>query len=388
MQSNEELKLIDNLILSYLKGELSEESARELLEWIRKSDSNKRYFNEQKELWLTAQVNYNQAHYNYQKGFARFREAISGTENKIVLPASKGFLKSFLRIAAIIVAAVSISGIIFYNLGKKNGPIARTAFNEIIVPLGSRSQVVLLDGTIVTLNAGSKLRYDSKFGINDRTVFLEGEGYFKVAKDKKHPFIVETSHVNVRALGTEFNVKAYPGEKTIETTLVEGAVKIEEFSKSTQKTSIVLKPNQKFTFVKEDEESKPEGERVPERNIEAPVIHPRKLTSVTFSKAAENVDVLPIISWKENKWIIEKQTLGKLAIELERKFDISINFKSQRLKNYRFTGTLLNEPLEQVLRVMSFTAPINYEIKGKTVSFSEKENMDTFYKKLYKEQEN
>ena len=94
--------------------------------------------------------------------------------------------------------------------------------------MGSRAQFTLSDGTAVTLNAGSKLKYDNRFGIKDRIVQLEGEGYFKVAKDTKRPFIVKTSHLNVMALGTAFNVKAYSDDKTIETTLVEGSVKIEE----------------------------------------------------------------------------------------------------------------------------------------------------------------
>ena len=96
--------------------------------------------------------------------------------------------------------------------------------------MGSRAQFSLSDGTTVTLNAGSRLKYDNRFGINDRVVQLEGEGYFKVAKDSKRPFTVKTSHLNVRALGTAFNVKAYSDDKTIETTLVEGSVKIEEIT--------------------------------------------------------------------------------------------------------------------------------------------------------------
>jgi hypothetical protein len=94
-------------------------------------------------------------------------------------------------------------------------------------------------------------------------------------------------------------------------------------------------------------------------------------------------DVAPVISWKENKWIIENQNLQELAIEMERKFDVKINFNSERLKNFRFSGTLLNEPIEQVLMVMGVSAPLTYKIKGKEVYLFEGEDFDKIYRDLY-----
>ena len=115
-----------------------------------------------------------------------------------------------------------------------------------------RAQFTLPDGTTVSLNAGSRLKYDERFGINDRIVELEGEGYFKVAKDSKRLFTVKTSYLNVNALGTAFNIKAYSDDNTIETTLVEGSVRIEEIADNGRKEVMVLKPNQKLTFFKAD----------------------------------------------------------------------------------------------------------------------------------------
>ena len=100
----------------------------------------------------------------------------------------------------------------------------------------------------------------------------------------------------------------------------------------------------------------------------------------------ENVKIEPIISWKGNRWIFEKQSLSQIAVELERKFDVQINFESERLKTYRFTGTILAEPIEQVLEFMSFSAPINFKLKGKVVTLSENRNFENLTKNLYNKQ--
>ena len=98
---------------------------------------------------------------------------------------------------------------------------------------------------------------------------------------------------------------------------------------------------------------------------------------------AEDVNIEPIISWKENKWIFEQKCLSQIALELERKFDVKIVFDSERLKTVRFTGTILAEPIEQVLEVMSLSAPINYKLKGRVVTLSEKKGHDNLNKRLY-----
>jgi ferric-dicitrate binding protein FerR (iron transport regulator) len=100
----------------------------------------------------------------------------------------------------------------------------------------------------------------------------------------------------------------------------------------------------------------------------------------------ENVDVEPVISWKENRWIFEKQRLSQIAVELERKFDIQIYFDSERLKTVRFTGIILAEPIEQVLEVMSHSAPINFKLKGRVVTLSENKNFEKLNKSLYNKQ--
>lgn len=383
MQTKENEQSPDDLISGYLKGELSAEETRELLIWIKLDRANKRYFDEYCEIWITSKASLKNPGYHVQKGFWKFKQKIKTSENLSTGFNKISLFKTLTRYAAIFIFAFSLSGILFYNIGRNRVVNPKLNYSELIVPLGSRAQFSLSDGTTVTLNAGSKLKYDNRFGIEDRVVQLEGEGFFKVAKDSEKPFTVRTSHLNIMALGTTFNVKAYSDDKTIETTLVEGSIKIEQVTDKSSPEEIVIKPNQKLTFYKDyskmvDETAGPKSKT--ENNAQLSQV---QKSLVIPRLVAENINVEPVISWKENRWIFENQSLSQIAVDLERRFDVQINFESERLKIFRFTGTILAEPLEQVLEVMSISASINYKIKGRVVTLSENKNFEELNKRLY-----
>lgn len=383
MQKKLTNKTSDELIAGFLKRELDAEETKELLNWVKESAENKRIFDEYSEVWITSMASLKNPGYNYHEGFYRFKQRISPARIAEIQNPKALILKSILKYAAIIAIAVSASGLLFYNLGRSEELKNNFGYSELFVPMGSKAEYLLSDGTTVTLNAGSRLRYDSNYGNKERVVQLDGEGFFKVAKDSKRPFIVKTSHINVMALGTAFNVKAYAADTTIETTLVEGSVKIEEASENNSSEQVVLKPNQKMTFFKSNSELKEENLVTAGKNT-VNKITVQSPEPVEIPKAiTENINVEPVISWKENKWIFEKQSLEQIAVDLERKFDVHIEFKSERLKNYRFTGTIIEEPIEQVLEVMSISAPINFSVKGRIVTLSENKNFNAMNRSLY-----
>jgi transmembrane sensor len=374
---------VDELIIGYLKNNLSNKELLALNAWINEKQANKQYFDDYVEIWLTSKAVQENSKFDYNKAFVRFKNRIEKTDRKQGTVVSAK-LTWFLKIAAIVVISFSIGSTLFYYVGKQHERYSEQNFNELIVPRGARAKFILSDGTKVTLNAGSKLKYSTHYGYSERRVELEGEGYFEVAKDKKRKFIVSTPFIDVTALGTKFNVKAYPTDSTIETTLIQGAVKIKKRNETSVSDPVILRPNQKLTYYKSGSsiQSNPTGNV--RSTAQSGAQNKHKSKSIHVFKP-ENVDVAPVISWKENKWIIDRQTLAKLAVDMERKFDISIRFESERLKNFRFTGTLLDESLEQVLKVMSYSAPITYEIKGKDVLISEKDNFNVLYNTLYNE---
>ena len=355
------------VLMRYLEGNGSYEDICIVKQWFTNTESEHELYEKCLQFWDGISLEPNIKGYSETHILDHIHHKIK-IEEAVFLNKTNIF-KTITRYAAIFILAFSFSGILFFYVGKNRVTNPKQSFSELIVPLGSRAQFSLPDGTAVTLNAGSKLKYDNRFGITDRVVQLEGEGYFKVAKDASRPFIVKTSYLNVRALGTEFNVKAYPDDKTIETTLVEGSVKIESISDKKNAEVHVLKPNQKLTFFKKDSTMVDETAG-PKGKIEnkTQTIQKQKLASIP-RLVTENVNIEPVISWKENRWIFEKQSLSQIAVELERKFDVQINFESERLKTFRFTGIIIAEPIEQVLEVMSITAPINFKLKGGSLPY-------------------
>jgi ferric-dicitrate binding protein FerR (iron transport regulator) len=383
MKNNKETKeAIDiQILMRCLEGKGSYEDICIVKQWFTNTDSEHELFEKCLQFWEGISLEPNIKGYSEAHILDHIHHKIK-LEEAVFLNKTNLF-KMITRYAAIFIVAFSLSGLLFYYIGKNHFVYPKQNSSELIVPNGSRVMFTLPDGTEVTLNAGSRLKYDNWFGINERVVQLEGEGYFKVAKDAKKPFIVKTSYLNVRALGTEFNVKAYSDDNTIETTLVEGSIKIENVNDKNKSEVLVLKPNQKLIFYKNDSKMVDETSNPKEKIGDiTQQLHVRK--AVAISKlVAEDVNVEPVISWKGNRWIFEKQSLSQISVELERKFDVQVIIETERLKSYRFTGTLLAEPIDQVLEVMSISAPISFKIKGRVVTLSENKHFEEINKSLY-----
>lgn len=251
---------------------------------------------------------------------------------------------SFFRIAAMLVISFILGGTLIYLTGRFRADEPESSWFEVVAPLGAKSQIILPDSSMIWLNAGSKLKYSSQFNKTERTLKLEGEAYFKVAKNKALPFIVNAWGFLVEAVGTEFNIKAYQEEPVIETVLVEGKVKLAHLSQDIAADTF-LNPRYKATFYKS------ESTALNERLIITP-----------------DVDFWPLISWKDGRYIFNKELLKDLAVKLGRRYNYSFQFESDDVKNYRFSGTLKDETLEQVLDVIRFSSPISYEIHGNNVT--------------------
>ncbi len=373
----------EELIHGYFQGELSEKEVKELIEWIKSDSANKKFFDEYSEIWVSTKTLLKNPGYNFHEGFWKFKHKICEEEKRPESSESISIVRLIARYAAIIIITFSLSGLLFYQLGRNDAEFPVETISELCVPMGSNAHFSLSDGTTVALNAGSSLKYDNRFGLKERIVRLEGEGYFKVAKDPEKPFIVQTPYLTIRALGTEFNVRAYSDENKTEATLVEGSIKVEPVSDEYKAEAVILKPNQKLTYYRNDS-TLVEDSGISEKKEE------NKSRSITEHKinviprlVRENVNVEKVISWKDNRWIFEREPLSKIALELERKFDVEIKFDSEKLMNYRFTGTIIAEPIEQVLEVMSISAPIRYRLEGRVVTLSENKNFKGIKKNLY-----
>lgn len=379
---NTEEKKIDELLALYLAGEASEAECREIIAWINENKENKRYFEEFKDVYEAGLILKNDSGFDTEKSWQRVnakyyerKAELLGQHN--AKPAIKLYQR-ILRIAAVILIAI-ISGVITSKYFSKE-PDKQIVYNEVTTPLGSKTSVVLADGTQVVLNAGSKLRYPVNFGVESRDVHLEGEAYFNVTKEEKRKFIVHTSHLNIKVLGTKFNVKAYPEEKTIETTLINGALTIEGGTGDSEESfePVRLKPNQLAKFEKEDMNMEISSVVKKEKVEETP--KPRELTEKLV--ILEQIDPVIYTSWKDPRWIIEGEELQSLAKKLERRYDVKITIDNESLKQYKFSGSLADETLEQVLDIIKITAPITYTIENKDVYFFENKRSKRSYDRM------
>ena len=247
-------------------------------------------------------------------------------------------LKVYQKVAAFLLIPLIGIGILYW-INLYNQPIGQ--FTETIAPRGQKSQILLTDGTKVWLNSDTKIRYPGTFGKNQRDVYLDGEAYFEVAKNAHQPFIVHTSGVNVKVLGTRFNVKAYPDEDQIETSLFEGKVNlILNNSSSEQPTVKEVKPGQSFAYSKSDDQ----------------------LVSSRFPK--DEID-----GWKKNQLIFKDDTFSNLVRKVERWYDVDVVYDEEQFDDRRLTVELYEgERLEQLMKIISLALSVDYKYeKGEII---------------------
>nr|WP_319509991.1 FecR domain-containing protein [uncultured Draconibacterium sp.] len=239
------------------------------------------------------------------------------------------------KIAAIFF--IPILAFLFYTMtenGRLSNQLTAVAVDslEVIAPVGSRTVVELSDGSVVHLNYGSQIKYPQNFLGETRSVTLIGEGYFEVAHNPDKPFVVKTNDMNIKALGTSFNVLAYSDADRVETTLVNGKVVLEQ--------------------EKSDGSIKRFGTMIPGQHV---AYH--KVTG-TISSSKGSVD--KYIAWTDGKLVFENEPIQNIAQRLSRMFNVEIKV-DKKVEQYKYTVTFIDEPLFQILELLSVATPIRYK---------------------------
>lgn len=377
-----EFDKIKDLLRKYSGNEINQEAKNELLYKII-SDENKSLLSE----ILISELNeYDENQSNNE--VVDFDHLLSNIINKIRYSESKRYVSQQLSkqryLKRILLSTVSIAAVftIAFFLGINRDKITKNSFspnkaqlsyNEIKNPFGAKSEVILPDSSFIILNAGSILKYGNDFNSVHRNLTLKGEALFKVAKNADLPFIVNAGNISIKAIGTEFDVKAYDDEGIIETTLIKGSVEISKNDINNNYEKLLeLLPNQKAIYIKESNQLT--VNTIKEIDPSAVRTEAIRDNRILISK---QVDVDQIVAWTKNKLIIKSERLEDLSIKLERKYDVKIIFGNNSIKSYRFSGELNDEPIEQVLDAIKLIAPIDFQINGKNVvMFSDKNGKD------------
>ena len=333
----EENKHIDELIANYLTEGLDKNALDELKTWIAASAENQQYFIRQREIWFSAVSLEAASVYDKDKAFENFRNRVE-SQKEIQSTSRRGFSLSALWRYAAVVAIIIAVGCISYWQGEVN---VKDTFADISVeaPLGSKTKLYLPDGTLVWLNAGSRMTYSQGFGVDNRKVELEGEGYFEVKRNEKIPFFVKTKDLQLQVLGTKFNFRDYPEDHEVVVSLLEGKVGLNNLLR--EEKEAVLSPDERAVL------NKANGLLTVE--------------SVTASNASQ---------WTDGYLFFDEELLPDIAKELERSYNVKIHIANDSLKTFRFYGNFVRreQNIQEVLEALASTEKMQYKIEERNIT--------------------
>jgi ferric-dicitrate binding protein FerR (iron transport regulator) len=363
---------VPEFIYEYFSHPEKLELDSKVVDWL-KNESNKQKFLELNAAWHSAKSSRHHDVYDTSEAWKSLKHSIPLHQRKKTSGLSlktKRFIQRT-TIAATVLILVSVSLFLgFYFFSNHQRPLQYT---EYTVPYSSLSKVILPDSSVVWINAGSTLKYNSDFGFKNRDVFLTGEAFFDVASNEKLPFEVKLKKISFRAIGTSFNIKAYEEDKYVEATVEEGKIQLKGLNKKNRKNNsfVYLDANQKLVIknnglISKNQISGQQNTNQPDKPS-SPL--PRK-TEITY-QIIPNVNPEIPTSWKEEEWIIDRERFEDFAIMLQRRYDIKIIFKEESLKNFTFSGVIKNETLEQMLKAIYLTTPIEYTIEGNVITLTE-----------------
>jgi transmembrane sensor len=271
--------------------------------------------------------------------------------------------------AASITLLISLA-FMFKYFYRAETPLITSQFLEVMVPDGQRSQIVLPDGTKVWLNSGSELKYPVDFLEKARAVYISGEAFFNVKHKNNKPFIVRLKkNISIKVLGTEFNVKCYPTDKDITTTLLNGSLTfIIEDGKKGKIQEIYLKPKEKVVYLKENQEFVvTELASTSEEEKSLPTTK-AKIKEIKVSDEIEDA-----VAWKDERLVFHDETFEAIAIRMQRWYGMKITITDENLKKERFTGKFVNnETIYQVLDIFNRSESIQYTSRNKEIIISKR----------------
>ena len=377
MQQDNRLYL---LVARKLAGEATDEELRDLQE-LMGADFDKEYLYEMlSAYWKQEPDALSADDDNAQEVFNRIiRSAVHAQENipegqiqqdygipNVCIPVQRKSWKQWIYAAA---AIIIIGGILWMyaipgkHTDRLDEPVGRQV-SEVIAQKGSRSTLTLPDGSKVWLNADSRLTYHNSFNNSKREVELEGEAFFDVVKDTNRPFIVHTSGIDVKVLGTSFNVKSYPGDGTIEATLIRGMIEVVR-KNNPSAPKMILRPHEKLVFNKEiSTGSQPaiSGNKAGKKMYAA-----EQDIAIALLPKGKADSLISETSWRYNKLIFEGDTFRQLANKLERWYDVKISIRDEKLLHYRFKGIFENETIQQALVALQLTNNFKYTISNNEI---------------------
>jgi transmembrane sensor len=315
----------DQQLVDFVRGMITDKTEiKVIMDWIEMNPENHKIYNEILNCWALSGIRHETAQVDVDQQFRQFKRK----NFRIKL------ITEYLKYAAAMLILLSFGALtqylVSYNIRKQN-----ISWCEVTVQLGQSVELVLSDSTKVWLNSGTKFRYPSDFSTKSRIVELNGEAFFNVTSDKKHPFIVKTAYLDVNVTGTRFNVAAYNDNDKTDITLVEGNVALQNKNGN---TIAELLPNMNAEFINSSNK-----------------LYLKKV----------NVDFYT--SWTTGTLVFRQESLGDIAKKLEKWYSVKIVFDHEDIKDIAFSGSILkNKPIDQILEILTYISRIGYQMQTRS----------------------
>ncbi|MDR1624696.1 MAG: FecR domain-containing protein [Tannerellaceae bacterium] len=330
MYTEEKNKDIDDLLVEYFSGNTNGELLTQLERRMEESEETSDYVRTQLEIWFSSGVAGNELSFDAYKAYMRYKQRISKAGKPEKTARAFPWKMLYRAVAVILILLLPLVG---YWGGKET---VKQTFADVVVevPMGARTKLSLPDGTAVWLNAGSRIVYSQGFGVDDRKLRLEGEGYFEVVKDDNKPFEIKTQELNLRVVGTKFNLKNYPDDEEVTVNLLEGKVALTNILRAMPE--LYLEPEERIVL------NKRTG------------IMKKSKTDVTNTNA-----------WARNELYFDEELLEVIAKKLMRSYDVKIEV-ADSLRNKRFYGyfKITGNNVDDVLKAMASTNQMKYTYKN------------------------
>ena len=312
---------MQDLFIRYFNGELSPQERQELFRKLQQSPEDKKVFAEMQNVWALSSLSKPADKQLANRKLAQFKKA-----------EKKRFFIHYIRpmfgYAATVVVAVAATWTILTQFDTPMNRDALAGYEEFATPAGQRAKVTLYDGTVVWLNASSTLRYPNRFANDVRKVELDGEAFFEVQRNEELPFVVSTEKMDIRVLGTKFNVFAYKGKPEFSTILVEGSVKVSD--KHDASKTMILNPS------------------------ETAELRGDKLVKTKYSTS-------DLLLWRSGIYAFDDVPFVDMVKKLELYYDITINVHNEKLKQNKFTAKFRQrDGIESVLRTLQKAYPFSF----------------------------
>jgi ferric-dicitrate binding protein FerR (iron transport regulator) len=322
---------IEILFAKYFAGSADEEQRKAVEEWTGRSDENRKEFERYRSLWQRTEI---AAKYSD----VEVEHALKQTKKSIPEFGKRRTLTLLRQAAAVLIVSLLISSL-YNSFSARNRSVidSKPVMQEVTAFYGMSTRIGLPDGSTVDLYPGSKLTFPLSFTSGIREVKLSGEGYFIVKHDEKVPFVVKTSALDVKVLGTKFNLKANTDEDYVETILVEGKVVLEKEIKGNTVVLRTLKPADRAVYKLKDGKINVFSEKNMQKHL----------------------------AWTKGALVFDADPLEKVVKELERWYNVDIEIKDADLKKYKVTGKFAGEPIDEVLSLLQYSSGFRFKVENR-----------------------